>query len=114
MRLRVSEEAFVAALGGGERGGADGGGKVLKVSATQDDIRNGVYMDCNRCPIALAVRRATGGRFCSASEQAILIDNWERGATGSYRTPAEARRFIRAFDCGKPVGTFEFETKVLE
>ena len=57
---------------------------------------------CERCPVALAVQRATGADEVKVNKVRI----W--GGSRWYHTPDEARAFILRFDAGDPVEPFGF------
>lgn len=74
------------------------------VHITEAMIRQGRIMACAGCPVALALRQATGQVWIVCEEEA---EAW--GADEVIGLPAEATRFIRRFDAGFPVHPFEFE-----
>lgn len=67
-------------------------GKRVKIEVTAGDIRRGVKGFCEKCPVALAARRAgiarawVGWRYIS-----------DQGTT-RYRMPERAREFVARFD----------------
>jgi len=74
----------------------------MQIRVTQTDIKNGVENDLCNCPIALAVKRATGlsvVRICCS---------WIKYKGNHHDTPDAAIKFIEAFDVGKPVEPFTF------
>lgn len=77
---------------------------TLKVRVTRDDIRNGRKNDCARCPVARAVRRLGYAKIAVCPSE-ILVN---RPTQQTFRNPQKARRFINAFDAGKPVKPFTF------
>lgn len=68
----------------------------IEVEVTQDDIENGVARDCNRCPIALALRRQFPNcpNIVDNERVAILFPTEEL----YYNLPSEAKVFISYFD----------------
>jgi hypothetical protein len=92
----------------------------MLVSVTAKDIAAGLRADCGECPIALAMRRATGmteNRFTAAyvavtGDRATLCRG-KRKPHEDWRLPQEAVSFQRAFDAGRPVEPFEFEALYL-
>ena len=80
----------------------------MKVEVTQEDINRGMPKVCDRCPIALAMRRA-GCAFVYVEPHRV---DWRRRGilSGKYSSlPSEATRFIMAFDNAEPVQPFTFE-----
>ncbi len=64
----------------------------ILVEVTAEDIAKGQPRRCSLCPVALALRRATGKEW--------IVGTWMRPwtATDAIETPAEALAFIEAFD----------------
>lgn len=63
---------------------------VIKV--TKEHIRRGVKGKTDRCPLALAIREATGNREA-------WVDNYKGGAKGRvFLLNEKARKFVRKFD----------------
>lgn len=78
----------------------------IVVNVTAEDIAEGVPGTCDLCPIALAVKRATGAVDVSVYETDVEIDDGE-----SYRifdVPGLASRFIVDFDKGNEVNPITF------
>lgn len=76
----------------------------MKVTVTKKDICNGKKYHSSSCPIARAVRRASGQRILS-----IGTDCFRVGSSGKDNPlPIVARRFIGKFDGGKRVKPFSF------
>lgn len=75
----------------------------MKIEVTARDIEKGLPEDKCGCPVALAIRRATGlevSVWCSMSVKVgrEYID-----------LPDEAEDFINRFDQGEPVQPFTFD-----
>lgn len=75
----------------------------MQITVTQDDIDNGAQCNCTDCPIALAVRRATGGCGVQVGQRWVDIydttDRWPvSAAAGSYSLPQSAQIFVETFD----------------
>jgi len=81
----------------------------MRINVTADDIANGVHKDCERCPVALAVKRATGCVNCDVTADTIY-------ATGMpvFTTPRSVQEFIARFDREYPVQPFSFYLKGLK
>lgn len=78
----------------------------MKIEVTQEDINKGEVTECRRCPIALAVIRATGNKY-------VLVDSdYTHVGTKFCPTPVTAKRFIRNFDYGNDVQPFTFELPI--
>lgn len=85
--------------------------RTVTVTVTAEDIASGEREKCERCPIALALRRATGEP--KAYADAVMLaaisadENWFKGAT-----PDKAFRFMCEFDGKKPVEPFTFTVEL--
>jgi hypothetical protein len=87
----------------------------LTVHVTEQDIAKGVKHQCDRCPVARAVTRATG-KPCLASgfqldfyESADAFEDDTVFASFEVPTPAPVKMFMQAFDRGEDVAPFAFE-----
>lgn len=68
----------------------------IEVEVTQDDIENGVARDCNRCPIALALRRQFPHCLNVVDNETVsILFPYEELI---YQLPNEAQVFIERFD----------------
>ena len=76
----------------------------MLIEVTQEDIDHGIRNDCTECPVALAIKRASGNWFGVI----VLVLNGicVRGRT--YRTPRQVAQFIQAYDRGESVGPITF------
>jgi hypothetical protein len=81
---------------------------MVRVSAT--DIRKGVRREPKRCPVALAIGRATGQPWV-ASKKWLLPASHENEAYPRIliATPPRLKAFMEAFDEGRPVRPFSFK-----
>ena len=87
----------------------------LKIKVTQNDINHGRRKDCNRCPIARAVKRAVTKskvkclltKIAVRLEEVILLDSWGSVDHRGY-LPSRAQRFIIKFDDAKDTKPFNF------
>lgn len=77
----------------------------MRVKVTQRHINTGRRNSPWSCPIAKAVRGATG-RTASVGPSEFSVGK------RTYRLPARSRRFIARFDWGSPVKPFTFRTLV--
>lgn len=81
--------------------------KRVNVEVTAEDIAQGVAADCQRCPVALALKRATG-------------EDWRVGSYEAEKVairvplPMRVRAWTLALDTGEPVEPFSFEIEVPE
>jgi hypothetical protein len=69
---------------------------VMQVCVTLDDIADGLIGDCYRCPVALALARATGDREANVYDDGggIWLEVWGR----VIEPPHEVWVFVREFD----------------
>ena len=75
----------------------------MKISVTEQDIKNGVRKSWSSCAIALAVKRQTGSECVAVRHDYIYVD----GRCVDF--PYSIRDFIRRFDRGEFPYPFEFE-----
>lgn len=84
--------------------------RLVKVIMTRADVRTGVPGDAGRCPVAIAITRATGSARVTVGPHYITVGYY------TTRTPPEAVAFIQAYDAAGPEGAFmppiEFELKL--
>lgn len=66
----------------------------IQVDVTAEDIEQGEQEECQRCPIALAVMRATGSPFAVVQEDTVTLSQ-ERIV---HALPQKAIDFIGFFD----------------
>lgn len=80
----------------------------MKIRVTQDDIDHGQRMNCNKCPVAKAVRRESGAICVVAGYTAIQLIF---ARTAMIRaTSLTVDEWMRKFDKGEePVEEFEFD-----
>lgn len=76
----------------------------LVVDVTETDIARGIPNACNRCPIALAIRRKMPGYAVEVQKKKIRLaissadcTSWE---SRHYEMPREAEGFVNDFDLG--------------
>ena len=85
--------------------------RKFTIEVTQEDIDKGEGYHCTRCPIALALCRATGWRWLVRRKIAVSNDGH---CCNTYNLPEAVQAFIVKFDSsgkfnlGKPF-TFELE-----
>lgn len=81
----------------------------VKVRVTAEDIASGVRGLACLCPVALAVKRATGTEYVSVGVLSIQIGELE-----ILRGIGRALKFARSFDLGEAVGPFTFTLDIPE
>jgi hypothetical protein len=79
----------------------------MLIKVTEDHIENGRRHETCRCPIALAIKEATGCSNVSVGQQSATIGVY------THILPKEAGDFVRDFDHRKKVVPFEFELEGL-
>lgn len=94
------------------------------VEVTTEDIENGTRMDCQRCPVALAITRLVkedyypqvSGRCVSIlhsyTESGLDTTLWEN--VGVTCLPPETQRFVRRYDDGKTPEPISFQLEIPE
>lgn len=87
----------------------------MKIQVTAEDIANGKREDCNYCPIALAVGRATHCKRVSVGRRIIMWDIRFVQSKSAWM-PSVAKEFINVFDAfgSNYVSPFEFEVEFVE
>lgn len=76
-----------------------------RVVVSQKDIDEGSRHSARHCPIAVALKRATGKNFAVIGSCAWLGDYYTR----EFPLPKEVGTFVREFDSGLYVEPFVFE-----
>jgi len=82
----------------------------VTVEVTAEDIAAGEHFACDRCPIAIAVKRCSGEPFASVTHYRIRLS--PDGDSRVAKPPAAVGDFIWAFDQGHPVQPFSFEVEL--
>lgn len=82
----------------------------MTIEVTPEDIRMGKRNMLCSCPVALAIKRATGAeRVAVGGTDALWVSDNE---PLKVNLPIEARSFIFAFDEGGQVTPFTFDLEV--
>lgn len=81
----------------------------MTITVSQDDIEQGQPLKGLSCPIALAIKRATGLEYVGVG----VRQYWYKDLAGGV-LPPEVTEFVKAFDSGKPVEPFTFELEDLK
>jgi hypothetical protein len=77
---------------------------MTTVSVTAEHITKGFARDCERCPVALAIRDAF-----PAVAHVTVTGLYVRMGIREHEMPAEVQQFTWAFDTGQPIEPFTFE-----
>mgnify|MGYP001615771476 CR=1 FL=1 len=80
--------------------------KTVRVSVTKRDIAEGVPLDTQMCPVAIAIRRTTGVFVVDVTDYQFQFDS------GNVDLPKRVARFVDAFDFGDKVRPFTFTLRV--
>jgi len=85
----------------------------ITISVTQNDINNGIQIECQKCPIARAINRRLKSKFI-AEIFAWRVDlyNTENHNKRLYEVEHNQEAFIVAFDRGKKVKPFRFRRDI--
>lgn len=93
--------------------------RTVEISVTQEDIDAGEWREAERCPIALALRRCTGGRAYVDEDTIALGERWPHGPFAvALEAPPEVQAFVRRFDdCDprrrpRPLSPFTFTLEI--
>jgi hypothetical protein len=90
----------------------------MLVQITEKHIADGLGTNCIRCPLALALKDATGSDYSVNGYQYTKINKHynERNYSLDYSTrknlPQDIRNWIADFDAGRPVVPIEFEMEI--
>lgn len=67
----------------------------MKITVSSSHITSGERRISNKCPVALAIKDATGASFIDVSGELATVGK------AVYKLPAIAQRFIARFDKGR-------------
>lgn len=84
----------------------------MKVSVTEQDVREGARLHCQLCPVARALSRAFGNAYYSVSVGPLgEVRCVARNTSGVdwYELPPAAQAWVEQFDRGVPMPPIEFE-----
>jgi hypothetical protein len=81
----------------------------MRIEVTAEDIVKGKRMDCGLCPVALAIKRATGTAFSVGYMTCCPAGGTVRDR---LELPAEARAFVHDFDCHMQTAPFAFDLDI--
>jgi hypothetical protein len=79
----------------------------VKVQVTAADIERGVAGDDCKCPVALAIRRATG--IPTSVGDGVIVIDYATPQQVEIWSPEDVAHFVEEFDLGHDVEPFEFE-----
>ena len=74
----------------------------MKVKVTLTDIETGTRGDIHRCPVTLALRRASGDPKAWVGRTVLSVGG------KSIKSPKTVQKFTENFDLRNPVQPFEF------
>ena len=74
----------------------------MKIIVTQEDIDRGEPTECGRCPVARAIKRATGRKRLKVWTAMVIISQKR------FSLSQRVTDFIYAFDNAEPVKPFSF------
>jgi hypothetical protein len=81
----------------------------VRIDVTQEDIDLGMPGKCGKCPLARAIRRATGSLALVSGE-----DVYASGFAHLAQLPMEAQKFVKAYDSDQEVHPFSFDLDIPE
>ena len=84
----------------------------IKVEVTQEDIAKGVRADCDFCPVALALRRATGWIWAVRKMRAERFSYFVFVPHLVVALPHVVETFIDTFDKSGEGSPFSFELEL--
>lgn len=80
----------------------------MTIHVTAEDIENGIPQDACHCPVALAVKRATGSDDVDINDD-ICIGFPGQDVRDVFEAPDEVCDFVAAFDNYEGVEPFSFD-----
>lgn len=81
----------------------------MKIEVTKEDIKNGKRLECDLCPIALAIKRSDANiESVFVTPRHAYITRRSEGEK-NFRLPDQATIFVLQFDQASAVEPFEFE-----
>jgi len=84
----------------------------MKITVSLEHIQDGSRFCLNSCPVALALKSATGKTWQATHVELSLIDEENFYALKGSPTPAEVQAFMQDFDRNLPVAPFTFELEI--
>jgi hypothetical protein len=82
----------------------------MLIKVTQSHVDAGVPCDATNCPVALAIRTATGKKYLVGPD--YVLPPRKRYPNGAIRLPQKVRGFIERFDANHIVEPFKFELPI--
>jgi hypothetical protein len=83
--------------------------RAVTVTVTPEDIARGTRRSCTRCPVAIALQRATGRPGWLIGYGPVFLNRRPLG-----RMSDELTQWLCAFDAGRPVPAIQFTIDVPE
>lgn len=80
----------------------------MRVEVTREDIAHGERGNCEHCPVARALERATGSPCVHVGHSGMYAGKSDDSET-VWDTPLRVLRFMDSFDKGKRVRPFAFD-----
>lgn len=77
---------------------------TIHVVVTQEHIEQGTVQNRYHCPLALAIKEATGTK-CGVGTKLVYTESH----SCLWSLPESAQRFVRRYDEGYPLEAFEFD-----
>jgi hypothetical protein len=81
---------------------------IVHVSVTAEDIENGIRRDCWKCPVAIAMFRATGVKYVVRGISAAVVGSPD----DLIALPERVINFIQRYDDGKFPRPMEFDLEI--
>ena len=83
-----------------------------RITASRDHIANGVRNSASNCPLALAVREATGSKAVVVDKAGAIYVEGLACIGFDEKDESLVRLFVQAFDQGLNVAPFEFSCQI--
>ncbi len=83
----------------------------MLIEVTQNDIDEGRRGECELCPVARAIKRASGSHCVYVDPTEVLLGENVLEATWT-KLPEEAAQFIEDYDNMQPVDPFSFNLNI--
>ena len=82
----------------------------MEIEVTKQHIKDGRKLDCNYCPVALAIRDAVTNSTCVevCDDMSPIISFYKGDDLLEFAAPDSVYEFIENFDLGGSVKPFKF------
>lgn len=86
----------------------------MQIKVTKEHIKNGTKLDCNYCPVALAIKEQIEDTSCVevCDGMSHIISFFKGDDPLEFTAPDKVYEFVEHFDLGEAVKPFKFELPI--